>query len=77
MKFVKINLACFKKAYFAGGCFWGVEYFFEKLSGIIAVFSGYSGGTTDYPLYKEVVTGKTGHAETIEVVYDSSKISYN
>ncbi|MBP7654310.1 bifunctional methionine sulfoxide reductase B/A protein [Candidatus Dependentiae bacterium] len=76
MKFIKMNPEHLKKAYFAGGCFWGVEYYFEKLDGIIAVFSGYCGGKTNNPDYKQVSTGLTGHAETVEIVYDSSIISY-
>ena len=64
------------KAYFAGGCFWCMEESFEKLAGVIEVISGYSGGKTKNPTYKDVVYGDTGHFETIEVVYDSSLISY-
>ena len=64
------------KAYFAGGCFWCMEESFEKLEGVVEVISGYSGGKTINPTYKEVVYGDTGHFETIEVVYDTSLISY-
>ena len=64
------------KAYFAGGCFWCMEESFEKLDGVVEVISGYSGGTTKNPTYKEVTYGNTGHFETIEVIYDSSIISY-
>ena len=63
-------------AYFAGGCFWGVEYYLEKLDGVKAVYSGFMGGHVKNPGYYEVVSGKTGHLEAVEVVYDSSKISY-
>jgi len=66
----------FNKAYFAGGCFWCMEESFEKLDGVVEVISGYSGGKTKNPTYKEVVYGNTGHFETIEVVYDSSIVSY-
>ena len=65
-----------KKAYFAGGCFWCMEEAFEKIEGVIDVFSGYSGGTTKNPTYKEVVYGDTGHFEAIEIKYDNNKIKY-
>ena len=64
------------KAYFGGGCFWCMEEAFEKLDGIVEVVSGYSGGKTKNPTYKEVVYGDTGHFEVIEVIYDSSVLSY-
>ena len=64
------------KAYFAGGCFWCVEESFEKLNGVIEVISGYAGGTTENPTYKEVTYGNTGHFEVVEVIYDNKKISY-
>ena len=65
-----------KKAYFAGGCFWCMEEAFEKVDGVLEVISGYSGGTTKNPTYKEVTYGKTGHFEAIEIKYDSSKVNY-
>ncbi len=65
-----------KKAYFAGGCFWGVEANFEKIPGVIDVISGYSGGITKNPEYRQVITGDTGHAESVEVVYDNSVVDY-
>ena len=64
------------KAYFAGGCFWCVEESFEKLNGVKEVISGYSGGITENPTYKEVTYGKTGHFEVVEVIYDKNIISY-
>ena len=64
------------KAYFAGGCFWCMEESFEKLSGVEEVISGYSGGVTENPTYKEVTYGNTGHFEVVEVVYDKKIISY-
>ena len=64
------------KAYFAGGCFWCVEESFEKLDGVIEVTSGYSGGTTENPTYKEVTYGNTGHFEVVEIIYDKNTISY-
>jgi len=65
-----------KTAYFAGGCFWCMEEAFENIYGVIDVVSGYSGGNTTNPTYKEVIYGKTGHFEAIEVKYDSEKIMY-
>ena len=65
-----------KTAYFAGGCFWCMEEVFQEVDGVLEVISGYSGGTTKNPTYKEVVYGKTGHFEVIEIQYDSSKINY-
>ncbi len=64
------------KAYFAGGCFWCMEEAFEKIDGVLEVISGYSGGKTKNPTYKEVVYGDTGHFEAIEIIYDSSVLSY-
>ena len=66
----------FKTAYFAGGCFWCMEESFEKIDGVLEVISGYSGGTTENPTYKEVTYGNTGHIETIEIKYDIDRISY-
>ncbi|MGE4396013.1 MAG: bifunctional methionine sulfoxide reductase B/A protein [Sulfurimonas sp.] len=63
-------------AYFAGGCFWGVEYYLQKLDGVKEVISGFMGGHVKNPSYYEVVRTNTGHLETVEVVYDSSVISY-
>ena len=65
-----------EKAYFAGGCFWCVEESFEKLNGVEEVISGYSGGTTENPTYKEVTYGKTGHFEVVEVIYNKEIITY-
>ena len=66
----------FSKAYFASGCFWCVESIYENLKGVINVDSGYSGGSTINPTYYQVISGNTGHAETIEVIYDSSIIDF-
>jgi peptide-methionine (S)-S-oxide reductase len=64
------------KAYFAGGCFWCVEESFEKLKGVEEVISGYSGGITKNPTYKEVTYGNTGHFEVVEIIYDKKIISF-
>lgn len=64
------------KAYFAGGCFWCMEEAFEKVEGVRSVTSGYMGGTVANPSYEEVSAGRTGHAESVEVVYDPGKLSY-
>jgi peptide methionine sulfoxide reductase msrA/msrB len=64
------------KATFAGGCFWCMESPFEKLNGVKAVISGYTGGHKENPTYKEVSSGITGHFEAIQVIYDPSQISY-
>ena len=63
-------------AYFAGGCFWGVEHFLEELDGVASVESGYAGGHTDSPTYEDVISKGTGHLETVRVRFDSKKISF-
>ena len=65
-----------EKAYFAGGCFWCMEPPFEALDGVVGATSGYMGGTTENPTYEEVTTGKTGHAEVVEILFDPSIVSY-
>lgn len=64
------------KATFGGGCFWCIETIFAQLKGVDTVLSGYAGGTVKNPSYKEVCTGTTGHAEVIQIHYDSNQISY-
>ena len=74
---ISVNEKNVHKAYFASGCFWCVEAIYESLIGVIEVTSGYSGGDTNNPTYGLVNTKLTGHAETIEVVYNPSEISFS
>ena len=64
------------KAVFAGGCFWCMEEAFEKVEGVVSVTSGYMGGQVANPTYEEVSAGGTGHAESVEVVYDPARVTY-
>ena len=66
-----------KVAIFAGGCFWGVEEAFLNVPGVVSTTVGYAGGTTDNPTYRQVCTGRTGHAEAIEIRYDPEVADYN
>ncbi|MBN2460092.1 MAG: bifunctional methionine sulfoxide reductase B/A protein [Candidatus Cloacimonetes bacterium] len=63
-------------AYFAGGCFWGVEYLFEQKDGVISATSGFMGGVMADPSYQDVIRGDTGHFEVVEVIYDPQKVDY-
>jgi peptide methionine sulfoxide reductase msrA/msrB len=63
-------------AYFASGCFWGTEYHLQQIPGVLSTTVGYTGGTVKNPGYKEVSAGRTGHAETVKVVFDPSKVTY-
>jgi len=70
------GLADQQTAIFAGGCFWCTESDFDKVDGVISTISGYTGGQKKNPTYREVSAGGTGHAESVKVVFDSSKVSY-
>ena len=72
-KNINLNI---KQATFGAGCFWCVEAVFEQLDGVVDVRAGYTGGATDNPTYEDICTGKTGHAEVIQIDYDPSLISY-
>ena len=77
LKFIPIeDQSKFKKATFAGGCFWCEELTFEKVIGVKEVISGYAGGKTENPSYEEVGSGTTGHAESFEFEYDPNQVSY-
>ena len=65
-----------RKAVFAGGCFWGVEYYLQQMPGVESVVSGYTGGKISHPFYEAVLTGLTGHLEAVEVTYNPYKVSY-
>lgn len=66
-----------EKIYFAGGCFWGVEAYFERIYGVSETSSGYANGTGTNPTYESVISGEDGFAETVEVVYDPERVSLN
>lgn len=63
-------------ATFAGGCFWCIEEIFRQTPGVLSVVSGYTGGHTKHPTYREVCTGRTGHAEAVRITFDPSRVTY-
>ncbi|PBB31263.1 MULTISPECIES: peptide-methionine (S)-S-oxide reductase MsrA [unclassified Mesorhizobium] len=65
-----------EKAIFAGGCFWGVQGVFQHVKGVSMAVSGYAGGSAEHAVYEVVGTGRTGHAESVEITYDPSKVTY-
>ena len=65
-----------ERALFASGCYWGTEYYMQQAEGVISTTVGYTGGTVKNPSYREVCTGRTGHAETVEIVYDPTKTDF-
>ena len=75
--FVKQSTILTDTAYFAGGCFWCTEAVYQRLKGVERVVPGYMGGTIKNPAYREVCTGRTGHAEAVKVVFDPSQIAYD
>jgi peptide methionine sulfoxide reductase msrA/msrB len=77
LDFVKdVTVKDTEEAIFAAGCFWGVEYYFKQLPGVVKVEVGYSGGKTAHPGYREVCAGDTGHYEVVRVLYDKAKTNY-
>ncbi|MBL0687575.1 MAG: bifunctional methionine sulfoxide reductase B/A protein [Sulfurospirillum sp.] len=76
LKFQKKDTHSLSKAYFAGGCFWGVEYHFENLKNVTDVISGFMGGNIKNPSYKEVISGQSGHLEVVEISYNPKKVTY-
>src|SRR5262245_19896028 len=65
-----------ERAVFAGGCFWGTQSVFQRVKGVLSTTAGYSGGSAKTATYKQVITETTGHAESVEVIYDPSRITY-
>lgn len=72
----KMEKAGFEKATFGAGCFWGVEATFRQMNGVVSTQVGYTGGRKSNPTYQDVCSDRTGHAEAVEVTFDSSRVSY-
>lgn len=73
---ISLKFKSLEKAYFAGGCFWGVEYYFDSKDGVVSAISGYMGGKKKNPTYNDVCTKNDGHIEVVEVIYDPDKVTY-
>ena len=73
---IDLNNPNYQKATFAGGCFWCMQPPYDDLNGVISTTVGYTGGEKPNPTYEEVCTGRTGHAEAVQIVFDSTKLSY-
>ncbi|MCK4529818.1 MAG: bifunctional methionine sulfoxide reductase B/A protein, partial [Candidatus Marinimicrobia bacterium] len=76
MDFTPENLELEEKAVFAGGCFWGVEYYMQKIEGVNTVVSGYTGGHSEDPTYEDVSYKNTGHYEAVEITYDPVRVNF-
>jgi peptide methionine sulfoxide reductase msrA/msrB len=76
LRFIPDERVQYGRAIFAGGCFWGVEYYMRRQPGVIATTVGYTGGATERPTYEQVCSHTTGHAEAIEALYDPARVSY-
>ena len=76
LDFTPVGEPALETGYFAGGCFWGVEYQLQQLTGVVDVVSGYMGGKVNEPTYEDVCGGETGHAEVVKVVFDPARTTY-
>lgn len=76
MLFIVYKKMVLEIACFAAGCFWNVEHIFSRIPGVVSTQVGYMGGKTKNPNYEDVLSGKTGHAETVQIIFNSNKISY-